>query len=428
MFLITHDVRTDTMLMGWVVLGIWQLSSWYKSGRWVHLLMASLAIGGGMMTKGPIALMVPVFAFVPHLLLQRAWKQLLRWEYLVMALVIGVLLIPMSVGLYRQYDLHPEKVLYGQRGTSGLRFFYWTQSFGRITGESTWHENDSFFFLFENMLWGFLPWIVFFIWGLLRGVSNLIRDRFRITPAQEWISMGGFLVTYCALGVSRFQLPHYIYVVFPLVAIIAGRVVHDLCYCEVSRKWEMRMFKFHAGLFGLMALAVFVLLIVPFPPVNKVLIAAALGSLLFLVLILVKGSLPLPRLLVLGVSAILFINVFVDLGFYRPLLEYQMSVPVSRWIQAQHLDMDHFFVYKTDEERSMHFYSNHFFVHVTNPDSLNHLDYVLTSQQGMDSLNKDLFRVIYQGENFHVTGLSLSFLNPATRRKETTPYYVLQRK
>ena len=26
MFLITHDVRTDTMLMGWVIFGIWQMS------------------------------------------------------------------------------------------------------------------------------------------------------------------------------------------------------------------------------------------------------------------------------------------------------------------------------------------------------------------------------------------------------------------
>ena len=28
MFLITHDLRTDTMLMAWVILGIWQFSNW----------------------------------------------------------------------------------------------------------------------------------------------------------------------------------------------------------------------------------------------------------------------------------------------------------------------------------------------------------------------------------------------------------------
>jgi 4-amino-4-deoxy-L-arabinose transferase-like glycosyltransferase len=31
MFLINHDVRTDTMLMGWVTLTIWQLAAWLKT-------------------------------------------------------------------------------------------------------------------------------------------------------------------------------------------------------------------------------------------------------------------------------------------------------------------------------------------------------------------------------------------------------------
>ncbi|MDP9040448.1 MAG: glycosyltransferase family 39 protein, partial [Bacteroidota bacterium] len=137
-FLITHDVRTDTMLMGWVMLSIWQLAVWYSANRWRNLILASVAITGGMMTKGPIALMVPVFAFLPHFILQRKFSQLFRWQYLVILFIIAILLFPMSLGLYRQYDLHPEKVMYGQKGISGLRFFYWTQSFGRITGESTW--------------------------------------------------------------------------------------------------------------------------------------------------------------------------------------------------------------------------------------------------------------------------------------------------
>ncbi|MFX6019317.1 glycosyltransferase family 39 protein, partial [Acinetobacter baumannii] len=29
LFLMAHDVRTDTMLMGWVMLSIWQLAAWF---------------------------------------------------------------------------------------------------------------------------------------------------------------------------------------------------------------------------------------------------------------------------------------------------------------------------------------------------------------------------------------------------------------
>ena len=47
----------------------------------------------------------------------------------------------MSIGLYEQFDLHPEKEVLYMKGPSGFRFFYWTQSFGNNRGESYWDNN-----------------------------------------------------------------------------------------------------------------------------------------------------------------------------------------------------------------------------------------------------------------------------------------------
>ncbi|MBC7722491.1 MAG: glycosyltransferase family 39 protein, partial [Pedobacter sp.] len=136
LFLINHDVRTDTMLMGWVIFSLLQLAEWYTTKSWLNFLLGFLAIAGGMMTKGPIALMVPAFAFVPHFILRREWKQLFRIEYIAGLVIIGLTLLPMSWGLYQQYDLHPGKLINNLPIKSGLRFYYWTQSFGRFTGEN----------------------------------------------------------------------------------------------------------------------------------------------------------------------------------------------------------------------------------------------------------------------------------------------------
>ena len=78
MFLITHDVRTDTMLMGWVILGIWQFSIWLQKRNWGSFITAFVAIAFGMMTKGPIALMVPIFSFAPHILIHKKYKLLFK--------------------------------------------------------------------------------------------------------------------------------------------------------------------------------------------------------------------------------------------------------------------------------------------------------------------------------------------------------------
>src|SRR5450432_1431553 len=82
MFLINHDVRTDTMLMGWVICSIWQLAEWYQYNKWKNLLLAAITIAGGMMTKGPLAMVIPAFAFIPHFILRRNGAAFTRWQYI----------------------------------------------------------------------------------------------------------------------------------------------------------------------------------------------------------------------------------------------------------------------------------------------------------------------------------------------------------
>ena len=122
----------------------------------------------------------------------------------------------MSIGLYQQYDLHPGKLINNVPIQSGLRFYYWTQSFGRYTGENVYHEMSYFTFLFENMLWSFLPWILFFLLGLFATIKNIIQQKFYLPDKEEAITLSGFVITYCALGSSQVQLPHYIFVAFYL--------------------------------------------------------------------------------------------------------------------------------------------------------------------------------------------------------------------
>ena len=193
--LMAHDVRCDTMLMGFVMFSIWQLAAWYQSNAWKHFVMAFMGIGLGMLTKGPIAIVVPGVSFAIHFLLQRNWKQFFRWEYILGVIIVGVLLIPMSIGLYTQFDLQPGKIIHGVPIQSGLRFYYWTQSFGRYTGENVFNEMNHFTFLLENMLWSFLPWIFIFFMALVISVKDILKSRFKLQNHEEFIAAGGFIAT-----------------------------------------------------------------------------------------------------------------------------------------------------------------------------------------------------------------------------------------
>ena len=428
MFLITHDLRTDTMLMAWVILGIWQFSSWLFTKKWISLITAFVAVAFGMMTKGPIALMVPIFSFVPHFLIHRNFKLLFKWEYLIGVLIILILLIPMDIGLYQQFDLHPEKVMYEKTGTSGLRFFYWTQSFGRITGESVWHENDYFFFLFENLLWGFLPWILFFIIGLVLEFYTILKNKFRLNSQEEWISTPGFLITYAALGISNYQLPHYIYIVLPFVSIIAAKYIYSLITINENKTLKNTLSIINGILFSLVLCILLVLLVIPFG-LNYYLITITV--LIFIIIFgfsIYKKKQLIPNTIHFALFTILITNLLLNVFFYPKLLEYQLGNSVTKYINTYKIDKKNFYLYKIYGERSLDFYSNYSFQIIEDAKVLKPSDYLLISNKltTKDMLSK--FNTIEIISAFHVSTLNAKFLNPKTRNSALDYYYILQKK
>ncbi len=428
MFLITHDVRTDTMLMAWVILAIWQFAIWLNNRKWHSLIIAFSAVAFGMMTKGPIALMVPIFSFAPHILIHRNFKMLFRWEYLVGLIIIMILLIPMDIGLYQQFDLHPEKVMYEKTGTSGIRFFYWTQSFGRITGESVWHENDDFFFLFQNLLWGFLPWTLFLISGLISECTRIIRTKFIVNKNEEWIVLPGFLITYTALGISNYQLPHYIYVVLPFTAIIAAKSLYSLVI-----NWENKFFKnvingINIFIYILVLAILLVLLLFTFNTnIYFVIASLSVMSIFFLILMLKKIG-AIPKVIQFALFTIITTNLLLTIFFYPTLLEFQLGNAVTKVIRQKNIDKTKFYLYQVYYERSLDFYSNHSFQQVESLNSLKSNDYVLVKNELINQELLTNFNKIEQVSTFHVSTLNAEFLNPKTRESVLTIYSIFQKK
>ena len=430
MFLINHDVRTDTMLMGWVICSIWQMAAWYKFQHWRNLALAAIAIAGGMMTKGPIALMVIVFAFLPQIIAHRDWKQLYRWEYIPLLAIIGLLLLPMSRGLYEQYDLHPEKVVNGQQHVSGLRFFYWTQSFGRITGESQAVEsNVNIFFLLQNMLWSFLPWIIFFLTAVLLECKAFFRQNFRLPPGGELISLGGFLITYCALGSSKAQLPHYIFIVFPLAAIVTAKFLYQLLFTTQYQVWLKPFLVFHGIIYLLLWIACVALMVFPFSHISNYVAGISIACLIGYIILWFTNDSQLPRLLSISFFTIIGINIFLATAFYPCLLEYQTGNIVAKYIEEKKIPKNklHVFGNVVDGRNSLYFYGNYFFKRAIEAKDVPAGDYILCSEDDFKAMNNQWKNhVIYKDGSFPVTKLSFEFLNPKTRPQSLGYFYIVQ--
>ena len=428
LFLITNDIKTDTILMGWVALSLWQLAHWLETQDSKSFFIGSAAIAFGMMTKGPIALLVPIFAIGTQILLTRRWKLLLQPILLLGLLEIVLLLLPMSIGLYQQFDLHPEKTVNGTQGVSGLRFFYWTQSFGRITGESVWNNGASFTFLFENLLWGWLPWTFFLIAGLVMKIVALIKNRLLLQNGEEAISIGGFLITYCSLALSKFQLPHYIYVVLPLAAIISAKPMHAFLKGWIPPLWSRIML---AGQWLVIALLLgfpllLILWVFPGKEWQPWLILFCQLCLLFYVLLSRRIT---HKVMFASFTAVIGFNVLLSTWFYPNLLRYQASNNAGRFARQQDVPEGKFVMYQYQgNQHSVHFYSRQVVKQINHLDSITAGTWVITDRKGKKAIegSERNFEQMKAGPDFHISMLTPAFLNARTRSTVLDSFYIFR--
>ena len=432
LFMMTNDCRTDTLLMGSVAFAFWHLAAGFETHNWKHFLGGFIGIGFGLLAKGPVAFIIPAMAFSVHFIYKKQYKNFLRLEYVWGLAVIALILLPMCIGLYQQFDMHPEKVVQGKTGTSGLRFFFWVQSFGRITGENVWRNGVYFTYLFETMFWSFAPWILLFMAGYITSIVNIFKkDRFFET--KELITLGGFTLGYASLASSKYQLPHYIFVVYPLIAVTTARFIVDVLGKKMNGI-SSKMLKILRGVqwavVSALWLVPFLILIYTFPLfdsgfalLNPVLIAMVVFAVLYIVFAIQNKQLVFST-----VYTVIAINLFLNLYFYRELLKYQESSEVGSEISAMKLPQDAFFTYKYPTMGALHFYSRRVVQMKDSVEQVKIGDWLLLNEDGLAELqNAELnVKIVETGNTFSVTNLTPAFLNFKTRPDVVGQYFLVQ--
>lgn len=320
-FQINQDVRTDTILAACTIFSIWQLAVFGQSKSLFNLLLASLGIAGAMLTKGPIGLMVPVLAFSVDAALKRQWSTFFRWQWLLAGVIILVCLAPMLYGLWHQFDASGGKQTYNGFVTSGIRFYFWTQSFGRITGESSWRNDTGAFFFVHTFLWAFLPWSLLGSIAVGRRIWEMLRNRFTIPITQEGFTLGGIVLPVLAFSLSQYKLPHYIFVVFPLVAVLTGVLISDLA---TGRNRFFGTFRVIQAVLAVLLLAlagVFALYFFPITSVWAAMIAVIGICLVFYTIFYSKTH--VRQLLLPSLLSILTVNFIFNSHLYPELLKFE---------------------------------------------------------------------------------------------------------
>jgi 4-amino-4-deoxy-L-arabinose transferase-like glycosyltransferase len=409
------DVRAEPFLTGLIAGSVYHFYRLKERFAWSHLLLGAAFAGGAMMTKGLFTLVPIGGAIGAELLLKRDWRGLFHPKWALAVLLSFVFTLPELLSLYAQFDAHPEKVVFGQTGVSGVKFFFWDSQFGRFfnTGPIK-GEGDKFFFL-HTLLWAFLPWALLMYAALFRLIR---RNLPKLDPAQEWYTLGAALPTLLLFSLSSFQLPHYANIVFPFLAILTAAFVETIRTPAGRRAYAAAQ-----GLHVVLLVVAVGLLHVFFqPPVVTPWFWLAVAAVLGVGVALAKAGLPpVPRIFYVTCLTAALFNFYVNLVFYPNVLPYQAAGPAARYA-SRHFPRCTTAVFGDIGNNSFEFYHRGpvtWYFQARDLDAARRRDSLLvyTTASQLDTLRAA--RIPYQMAatfpHFHVTTLTGEFVNHRTR-------------
>lgn len=396
-----NDVRAEPYLTGLIIAAVYHF---YRSveERWhYHLIAAALFTACAIMTKGIFAL-VPIGAAIGgHLLFTGQWKQIFQWQWVVALALIALFILPELFALYQQFDLHPEKVVFGSTGVSGLRFFFWDSQFGRFMNTGPIKGAGDPFFFFHTLLWAFLPWPV-----MLYAAVVLFFRKWK--QQSEYYCLCGALATFVLFSLSRFQLPHYLNIIFPFFAILTAQYILSLHTGKGLRFFRTTQYT----IIILLAIAGVVIDLL-YKPIMGYAWLVPIAALIVLYMLLHYWLDKSTREAVFyrTVAMSILLNLYVNTILYPDMMQYQSGSEAARYANAT-IPGTPVTLFRNNS------YAFEYYLNAPVPRADTAAEGVMfTTPEGLASLQQQgySYTLLQRFPNFYVSKLDLPFVRKATR-------------
>lgn len=418
------DVRAEPYLTGLTIYALYYLAAYLQNKKFKQLVLGSFGLACLLMSKGLFTI-IPVAAGLGlAMIFEKKWKEILHWQWLA---VIGFTLLfisPLLYGYYTQFDLHPEKVIFEQTNVSGIKFFLWDSQWGRFANSGPIQgEGDPTFFL-HTLLWAYLPWAFMAYFALFIKTKALIKGNSK----YESYTYFGFVFLFIVFSVSRFQLPHYLNALFPLLSIVTAYGLIE----NIRKRKFLKIFN-HIHLWSsiiilLLVVVIHILFSNQNPKVDTYFVFIV-GLGLILLLVKLKGQY-LRKMIFIPAIAVLLVNYYINRNFYPELLKYQAESEAAFFIKSYDLDAETL-VSLGVNERMLCFITDRVVPSFEIDESIAS-DFsgkiVFTNQEGIDHLSnlKLDYKKIEVFPDFRITTLNGTFLNKNTREQELEMKYLIK--
>lgn len=344
------DVRAEPYLMALVIGSIYHISCLNERYSFSQLFFAALLTACAIMTKGLFVIVAIYGALLGQLLFQKNLKSLFSFKWVFLGLLTLIFILPECYALYVQFDMHPEKIVFGRQNVSGIKWFLWDSQFGRFVnnGPITRKSSDVFFFV-HTLLWAFAPWCLLFYFAIYKNFKDVFHKR----KLPEYYTICGGLLLLLLFSLSRFQLPFYTNTLFPLFAVITA----PYAYTQLNKvETNIRLISQWAYII-LFPIAILLINFFAHPDhqIGFAIDCIVLGLIIFFITTEVKQG--YKKVFMLNCAVALFVNFYLNTVFYNQLIQYKGQIAAANFINQNQFNSYQVYSLRT-ENNIFQFYCN----------------------------------------------------------------------